>query len=37
MLSPAPKSKAASIWSFDSGYGSGTLEDDEGFQVRLGF
>lgn len=36
MLSPndiAPKSKAASIWSFDSGYGSNTLEDDEGFQA----
>ncbi|KAF1842988.1 uncharacterized protein K460DRAFT_367905 [Cucurbitaria berberidis CBS 394.84] len=36
MLSPndiAPKSKAASIWSFDSGYGSTTLEDDEAFQV----
>ncbi|KAF2030669.1 hypothetical protein EK21DRAFT_111759 [Setomelanomma holmii] len=32
MLSPkdiAPKTKAASIWSFDSGYGSHTLEDDE--------
>ena len=36
MLSPngiAPKSKAASIWSFDSGYGSNTFEDDEAFQV----
>ncbi|KAH7382243.1 hypothetical protein BKA66DRAFT_116260 [Pyrenochaeta sp. MPI-SDFR-AT-0127] len=36
MLSPndiAPKSKAASIWSFDSGYGSNTLEDDESFQA----
>lgn len=36
MLSPndiAPKSKAASIWSFDSGYGSTTLEDDEALQV----
>ncbi|KAH7070573.1 hypothetical protein BKA63DRAFT_80157 [Paraphoma chrysanthemicola] len=35
MLSPndiAPKSKAASIWSFDSGYGSNTLEDDEPYQ-----
>jgi hypothetical protein len=35
MLPPPPKSKAASIWSFDSGYGSNTLEDDEGFQVRV--
>ncbi|CAO2653227.1 Nn.00g026380.m01.CDS01 [Neocucurbitaria sp. VM-36] len=36
MLSPndiAPKSKAASIWSFDSGYGSNTLEDDETVQA----
>ncbi|KAH4187604.1 hypothetical protein HBI24_166680 [Parastagonospora nodorum] len=36
MLSPndvSPKGKAPSIWSFDSGYGSNTLEDDE--QVHL--
>ncbi|KAJ4361950.1 hypothetical protein N0V83_010891 [Neocucurbitaria cava] len=40
MLSPndiAPKSKAASIWSFDSGYGSNTFEDDEAFQVNTWF
>jgi hypothetical protein len=29
-----PTGKAASIWSFDSGYGSNTLEDDESVQVR---
>ena len=32
MLSPndiAPRSKAASIWSIDSGYGSNTLDEDE--------
>ncbi|KAF1945746.1 hypothetical protein EJ02DRAFT_431262 [Clathrospora elynae] len=28
-----PKRKAPSIWSFDSGYGSNTLEDDNSFQV----
>jgi hypothetical protein len=30
----APKGKAASIRSFDSGYGSNTLEDDEPLQVH---
>lgn len=36
MLSPtdiAPKCRAPSIWSFDSGYGSNTLEDDDIPQV----
>jgi hypothetical protein len=36
MLSPndiSPKGKAASIWSFDSGYGSNTIEDDEPLDV----
>jgi hypothetical protein len=30
----APKGKAASIRSFDSGYGSNTLEDDEPLLVH---
>lgn len=36
MLSPVdttPVGKAASVWSFDSGYGSNTLEEDESLQV----
>ncbi|KAF1833451.1 hypothetical protein BDW02DRAFT_631203 [Decorospora gaudefroyi] len=33
MASPALKNKAASIWSFDSGYGSSALEEDDNFQV----
>lgn len=38
MLSPndfAPRGKAPSIWSVDSGYASNTLEDDEPHQVRI--
>jgi hypothetical protein len=31
----SPKGKAASIRSFDSGYASGTLEDDEPSKVRI--
>jgi hypothetical protein len=38
MLSPndiSPKGKAASIWSFDSGYGSNTIEDEEPLDVSV--
>ncbi|EFQ94015.1 hypothetical protein CFE70_002552 [Pyrenophora teres f. teres 0-1] len=34
MLPPSGKVKAASIWSFDSGYGSNTLEEDDNFQTN---